>query len=73
MIFEPWSVGVVPSPVVGRRQTKRRPAVAPPVARWDPGTIAGDPVVIRRILTHLGLPTAAPARRPPPADLFDWS
>ena len=32
-----------------------------------------DPVVIRRILTHLGLPTAAPAPRPPPADLFDWS
>jgi hypothetical protein len=32
-----------------------------------------DPVVIRRILTHLGLPTAAAAPRPPPADLFDWS
>jgi hypothetical protein len=32
-----------------------------------------DPLVIRRILTHLGLPTAAPAPRPPPADLFDWS
>jgi hypothetical protein len=32
-----------------------------------------DPVVIRRILTHLGLPTAAPAPRPPPSDLFDWS
>jgi hypothetical protein len=32
-----------------------------------------DPVVIRKILTHLGLPTAAPAPRPPPADLFDWS
>jgi hypothetical protein len=31
-----------------------------------------DPVVIRKILTHLGLPTAA-APRPPPADLFDWS
>jgi hypothetical protein len=32
-----------------------------------------DPVVIRRILTHLGLPTAASAPRPPPSDLFDWS
>jgi hypothetical protein len=32
-----------------------------------------DPGVIRRILMHLGLPTAAPAPRPPPADLFDWS
>jgi hypothetical protein len=32
-----------------------------------------DPVVIRRILTHLGLPPAAPAPRPPPCDLFDWS
>jgi hypothetical protein len=32
-----------------------------------------DPVVIRRMLTHLGLPTAAPAPRPPPSDLFDWS
>jgi hypothetical protein len=34
-----------------------------------------DPVVIRRILTHLGLPTVAPAPRPPPADLFvfGWS
>jgi hypothetical protein len=31
------------------------------------------PVVIRRILTHLGLPTAAPTPRPPPSDLFDWS
>ena len=29
-----------------------------------------DPVVIRRIHTHLGLPTSAPAPRPPPADLF---
>ena len=32
-----------------------------------------DPVVIRRILCHLGLPTAAPAPRPPPSDLFGWS
>jgi hypothetical protein len=32
-----------------------------------------DPGVIRKILAHLGLPTAAPAPRPPPADLFDWS
>jgi hypothetical protein len=32
-----------------------------------------DPLVIRKILTHLGLPTAAPAPRPPPSDLFDWS
>jgi hypothetical protein len=32
-----------------------------------------DPVVIRKILAHLGLPTAAPAPRPPPADLFDWT
>jgi hypothetical protein len=32
-----------------------------------------DPVVIRRILTHLGLPTEVPAPRPPPSDLFDWS
>jgi hypothetical protein len=32
-----------------------------------------DPVVIRRILTHLGLPTEALAPRPPPSDLFDWS
>jgi hypothetical protein len=29
-----------------------------------------DPVVIRRILTDLGLPTAPPPPRPPPADLF---
>ena len=32
-----------------------------------------DPVVIRKILTHLGLPTAVPAPRPPPpAALFGW-
>ena len=30
-----------------------------------------DPVVIRKILTHLGFPTAAAAPRPPPADVFD--
>ena len=27
-----------------------------------------DPVVIRKILTHLGLPTELPASRPPPRD-----
>jgi hypothetical protein len=32
-----------------------------------------DPLVILRILTHLGLPTAARAPRPPPSDLFGWS
>jgi hypothetical protein len=32
-----------------------------------------DPLVIRRILTHLGLPTEASPPRPPPADLFGWS
>jgi hypothetical protein len=32
-----------------------------------------DPVVMRRILTHLGLRTEASAPRPPPSDLFDWS
>jgi hypothetical protein len=32
-----------------------------------------DPVVIRKILTHLGLRTEVPAPRPPPRDLFDWS
>jgi hypothetical protein len=32
-----------------------------------------DPVVIRKILTHLGLPTEASAPRPRPSDLFDWS
>jgi hypothetical protein len=29
-----------------------------------------DPIVIRKILTHLGLPTEAVAPRPPPRDLF---
>jgi hypothetical protein len=29
-----------------------------------------DPVVIRKILTHLGLPTEPPAPRPPPGDLL---
>jgi len=29
--------------------------------------------VIRKILTHLGLPTEVPAPRPPPADLFELS
>jgi len=32
-----------------------------------------DPVVIRRILTHLGLPTDVQPPRPPPSDLFGWS
>jgi hypothetical protein len=32
-----------------------------------------DPVVIRKILTHLGLPTEVPAPRPPPTDLFGWN
>ena len=32
-----------------------------------------DPVVVRKILTHLGLPTEASAPRPPPSDLFDCS
>jgi hypothetical protein len=32
-----------------------------------------DPVVIRKILTRLGLPTEVPSPRPPPSDLFDWS
>jgi hypothetical protein len=31
------------------------------------------PVVIRKILTRLGLSTEVPAPRPPPSDLFDWS
>ena len=29
-----------------------------------------DPVVIRKILTHLVLPTEPPTPRPPPADLL---
>jgi|SRR6266404_5370540 len=29
-----------------------------------------DPVVIRKIATHLGLPTEVPASRPPPGDLL---
>jgi len=36
-------------------------------------TTIDDPGVIRRILTHLGLPTEVPAPRSPPFDLFDWS
>jgi hypothetical protein len=32
-----------------------------------------DPVVIRKILTRLGLPTQVRAPRPPPSDLFAWS
>jgi hypothetical protein len=30
------------------------------------------PVVIRKILTHLGLPTEVRAPWSPPSDLFDW-
>ena len=33
-------------------------------------TAIEDPVVIRKILTHLGLPTEAEAPRPPPRELF---
>ena len=29
-----------------------------------------DPIVIRKILTHVGRPTEAVAPRPPPRDLF---
>ena len=32
-----------------------------------------DPVVVRKILTHLGLATDVPASRPPPSDLFGWT
>ena len=32
-----------------------------------------DPVVIGKILTHLGLSIEVPAPRPPPSDLFGWS
>jgi hypothetical protein len=32
-----------------------------------------DPVVIRKILTHLGLPTDVQPPRPLPADRFHWS
>jgi len=32
-----------------------------------------DPVVVRKILTHLGLSTEVPAPRRPLPDLFDWS
>jgi hypothetical protein len=32
-----------------------------------------DPVVIRRILVDLGLPTAAPTPRPPPSERLDWN
>ena len=39
-----------------------------------PGTPAiEDPVVIRKILTHLGFPTEGAAPRAPPHDLFGWS
>jgi hypothetical protein len=46
------------------------PAVA---ARMRVVATIEDPVVIRKILTYLGLPTDVPAPRPPPSDLFDWS
>ena len=32
-----------------------------------------DPVVIRKILGHLGFPTDVPAPRPLPSDLFGWA
>jgi len=32
-----------------------------------------DPGIIRKVLSHLGLSTAAPTPRPPPADRFHWS
>jgi hypothetical protein len=32
--------------------------------------IIEDPIVIRKILTHLGLPTEPPSPRPPPRDLL---
>jgi hypothetical protein len=32
-----------------------------------------EPVVIRKILTHLGLPTEARAPQSPASELFDWS
>jgi len=31
-----------------------------------------DPAVVRRILTHLGLPTDVPAARPPPCADDAW-
>jgi hypothetical protein len=43
------------------------------VARMRVVATIEDPVVIRKILTHLGLPTEVPAPRPPPRDLFDQS
>jgi hypothetical protein len=43
------------------------------VARTRVVATIEDPVVIRRILSHLGLPTAVSAPRPPPSDLFNWS
>ena len=34
--------------------------------RFDLIALIEDPAVIRRILSHLGLPTEVPAARPPP-------
>jgi hypothetical protein len=43
----------------------------PPAPPSEPGVCR--PVVIRKILTHLRLPTKVPAPRPAPSDLFGWS
>jgi len=51
----------------------RRLASGAPNGRRDRRALGKDPVVIRKILTHLELPTQVPAPRPPPSDLFDWS
>jgi hypothetical protein len=48
-------------------------AVCGGVVALPPLATIEDPVVIRKILTDLGLPTEAPATRPPPSDVFDWS
>src|SRR5215468_2021147 len=74
----------VPSRTVAHTQTALLPPY-PPAVRELPVRVAGKwlapgvlatieaPVVIRKILTHLGLPTQAPAPQLPPADLFDWN
>jgi hypothetical protein len=43
------------------------------VARMRVVATIEDPAVIRKILTHLGLPADVPAPRPPPSALFAWS
>jgi hypothetical protein len=40
------------------------------VSRLPPVATIEDPAVIRKIVTHLGLPTEVPAPQPPPRDLF---